>query len=50
MGLRTGPKKAKEIKIDRLLLTVQNHNAASIKVAMVNGGIVEKIEGGYHFI
>lgn len=36
--------------IKRLLLTVQNHNTASIKVALANDGIVEKITESRHYI
>jgi len=41
---------AKAIKIDKLLLTVQNHNIASIKVAMASGGFIEKIDDKRHYI
>lgn len=43
-------KKAKEMKIDKLLLTVQNHNISSIKVALANGGQIEKKNDVRHFI
>ncbi len=41
---------AKELKIDRLLLTIQNHNEASIKVALANGGQIDRINDIRHFI
>lgn len=41
---------AREMKINRLLLTVQNHNIASIKVALSNGGRIEKVDAQRHFI
>ena len=33
---------AKKMGIDRLLITIQNHNTASLQVALSNGGVVEK--------
>ena len=41
---------AKELNIDRFLLTIQNHNIASIKVALANGGQIEKKNDIRHFI
>lgn len=41
---------ARELKINRLLLTVQNHNIPSIKVALANGGIIEKVNEHRHYI
>jgi predicted acetyltransferase len=41
---------AKDMKIDRLLLMVHNHNIASIKVALANNGIIEKVDSKCHFI
>jgi len=41
---------AKGMGIDRLLLTVQNHNTASVKVALAGGGIVEKANDIRHYI
>lgn len=32
---------AKKLDLDRILVTVENHNEASIKVALNNGGIIE---------
>lgn len=32
----------KQLKIDRILLTIQNQNHASIKVALKNGGVIEE--------
>lgn len=42
--------KAKEQGVDKLLLTVRNHNTASIKVALSCGGYIEKINDLRHFI
>jgi len=42
--------KAKEMKIDKLLLTIQNNNIPSIKVATANNGVIEKVDDDYHFI
>lgn len=36
-------KKAKELKIERVLVTTLNHNIASQKVALRNGGIIERM-------
>ena len=41
---------ARHIGIVKLLLTVQNHNMASISIAMANGGVIEKISEERHFI
>lgn len=41
---------AKDMKIERLLLTVQNHNTLSIKVALANNGRIEKVDTQRHFI
>lgn len=48
--LRELLKEAKKLNIDRALITVQNENAASIKVALANGGLIEKIGAERHFI
>jgi len=42
--------KSKEIGIDEVLLTIFNDNAYSIKVALANGGKVEKVTNESHFI
>lgn len=42
--------KAKEMGIEKVLVTAQNDNTASIKVALSNGGIVEKVTGERHLI
>ena len=36
--------------IDKLLLTIQNDNERSIKVALANGGVIEKVTDIRHFI
>ena len=42
--------KAKEAGLERVLLTIRNHNTASIKVALSNGGIIEKVSDEKHYI
>ena len=42
--------KAYQLGIDRLLLTIQNHNTPSIKVALANGGVIEKVSDQRHYI
>ena len=42
--------RAKERKIDKVLLTIKNHNIASIKVATANNGTIEKVDDVRHFI
>ncbi len=41
---------ALEIKIDRLLLTIRNNNIGSIKVALKNNGVIEKVNAERHYI
>jgi len=41
---------AQRIGIDKLLLTVRNYNTASIKVALANGGVIEKVNDERHYI
>lgn len=41
---------AKKLCIDRALITVHNGNAASVKVALANGGKVERVNEIRHFI
>ncbi len=41
---------SKEIGVDRVLLTIRNHNAPSIHVALANGGKKEKITADKHYI
>lgn len=36
--------------IDRALITVLNDNVASIRVALKNGGVIEKVDDTRHFI
>jgi predicted acetyltransferase len=43
-------KKAVSLGIDRILITVQNHNIPSIKVALANGGVIEKVSEQRHYI
>lgn len=40
--LLLGLEEAKRLNINRLLLTIQNQNIASIKVTLKNGGIIEE--------
>ncbi|MCL2406874.1 MAG: GNAT family N-acetyltransferase [Defluviitaleaceae bacterium] len=42
--------KARNIGTDKLLITVQNDNAASIKVALANNGIITKTDDIRHYI
>lgn len=48
--LRELLKEACKLNIDRVLLTIRNSNVASIKVAIANGGKIEKINEERHFI
>ena len=41
---------AAALGIDRILLTINNDNVHSIKVAINNGGIVEKVSDNKHYI
>ncbi len=41
---------ARSLGIGRLLLTVQNHNLPSVKVALANGGVIEKISDQRNYI
>ena len=41
---------ARRIGIAKLLLTIRNYNTASIKVALANGGVIEKINAERHYI
>jgi len=43
-------KEAAAMGIDRVLVTVQNGNAASLAVALGNGGVIEKVDEARHFI
>lgn len=43
-------KEASSLGIDRLLLTIQNHNTPSIKVALANGGVIERVNEQRHYI
>lgn len=41
---------SKEISVDKLLLTIRNHNEPSIHAALANGGKIEKITADKHYI
>lgn len=41
---------AKKLNISQLLITVRNHNVASIKAAISNGGIIERSDDLRHYI
>lgn len=41
---------SKNIGVDKLLLTIRNHNIQSIRVALANGGKIEKISEEKHYI
>ena len=41
---------SKKIGAGKLLLTIRNHNIASIHVALANGGKIEKITADKHYI
>lgn len=43
-------KEAQKLSIDKVLLTIRNDNVASIKVALANGGVIEKANDIRHFI
>ena len=40
----------KKLGVDRILLTIQNDNKPSIGVGLANGGAVEKVMDGRHYI
>lgn len=48
--LRLILEKAKQMEINKVLITVHNNNVSSIKVALANGGVVEKITYERHLI
>ena len=48
--LRELRKEARRLGVDRALITVQNGNAASVNVALANGGEIERISEERHFI
>ena len=41
---------SKEIGVDKILLTIRNHNIQSIHVALANGGKIEKVTANKHYI
>ncbi|MBQ8842144.1 MAG: GNAT family N-acetyltransferase, partial [Ruminiclostridium sp.] len=40
----------RKIGVERLLFTIRNSNIPSIKVALENGGIIEKVNDERHYI
>jgi predicted acetyltransferase len=43
-------KEAAILGLDNILLTIENDNVASIKVAVCNGGVIEKVTDDKHYI
>ena len=41
---------SKEIGVDKILLTIRNHNIQSIHVALANGGKIERVTANKHYI
>lgn len=41
---------SKKINVGRLLFTIKNRNVPSIKVALANGGVIEKVTDERHYI
>lgn len=41
---------SRKIGIEKLLFTIKNYNIPSIKVALANGGVVEKVTDERHYI
>jgi len=41
---------ARDLNIERLLFTIQNHNTPSIAAAKANGGVIEKVTDEKHYI
>lgn len=41
---------ARKLNIDRILLTIRNYNERSIKVALKNNGVIEKVTEERHYI
>ena len=41
---------SREMGLDKLLLTIQNHNEPSIRAALANGGRIEKVTADRHYI
>ena len=41
---------AKKIGVDNLLFTIKNYNTPSIKAALANGGIIQKVTDERHYI
>ena len=40
----------KRLSAEKILLTIQNHNIQSIRVALANGGTIEKVTAEKHYI
>ena len=40
----------KRLGVEKILLTIQNHNTQSIRVALANGGKIEKVTAEKHYI
>ena len=41
---------ARALGIGRVLITVRNHNAASVRVSLANGGVIERVGAERHYI
>ncbi len=41
---------SRKIGVERLLFTIKNSNVASIRVALANGGVIEKVTDERHYI
>lgn len=41
---------SRKIGVERLLFTIKNYNTPSIKVALANGGLIEKVTDERHYI
>lgn len=48
--LRLLLEEARKLGIDRVLVTVRNHNTPSIRTALASGGVVEKVSEERHYI
>lgn len=43
-------RESKELGIEKVLLTIKQENAASVMVALANGGIIEKLDNNVYYI
>ncbi|MCL2473902.1 MAG: GNAT family N-acetyltransferase [Alphaproteobacteria bacterium] len=43
-------KEAQKLSIGKVLFTISNHNIASVKIALANGGVLEKTTDAKHYI